>query len=41
VVFIVLAIASCVALAGCASPGDAPNDCIHKTFGCDMSGRPL
>jgi hypothetical protein len=38
---ILFLIASGLALASCQNVPDAPDDCAHRTFGCDMTGRPL
>jgi hypothetical protein len=38
---ILLVVASGLALASCQDVRDAPDDCAHRTFGCDMTGRPL
>jgi hypothetical protein len=41
-VCILLLIASSLALASCVHDStDVPDDCIHRTFGCDMNGHPL
>jgi hypothetical protein len=39
--WILLLIASGLALASCQNVPDAPDDCAHRTYGCDMTGRPL
>jgi hypothetical protein len=39
-ILLALALAACVHDSNDA-PVDAPVDCVHRTFGCDMNGRPL
>lgn len=38
---ILIAVTAGLALASCQAVNDGPVDCVHRTFGCDMNGRPI